>query len=81
MEEKSSISVDIDKQLLLKFKSICVLKELTMSGEIEKMVRDWVTENEGSAPPESAPAPEPPEEGSGELSDEIEEQAEKDIKL
>jgi hypothetical protein len=84
MEGKSSVSVDIDKQLLLKFKSICVLKELTMSGEIEKMVRQWVSEHDGSAAPGEEPPPEPlggGTSGQEELSDNIEEQVEKDVKL
>ncbi len=51
---KTSVSVDIDKQLLLKFKSICILKETTMSEEVEKMVREWVQKSEGSAAPKPA---------------------------
>ncbi len=46
---KASISVDIDKEILLKFKSLCILKETTMSEEIEKMVREWVADNKGSS--------------------------------
>jgi len=50
MEEgpKASVSVDVDKQLLLKFKSMCVLKEVTMSEEIEKMIKEWVEKNKNS---------------------------------
>ncbi len=83
---KTSVSVDVDKQLLLKFKSLCVLKEVTMSEEIEKMIREWVQNNEGvqNTPPTAAPSTETPVEqpkSSTDISDEIEEQVEKDIKL
>lgn len=94
--EKASTTVEIDKELLLKFKSICVLNELTMSEVIEEMVRGWVSKNEGKKPPkpetepraehEAGPGPEgagevkPPEaqgQEAEELSDKMEEQAEK----
>jgi hypothetical protein len=83
---KTSVSVDVDKQLLLKFKSLCVLKEVTMSEEIEKMVREWVQNNEGvqNTPPTATASTETPveqPESSTEISDEIEDQVEKDIKL
>lgn len=80
--ERASTTVEIDKELLLKFKSICVLNELTMSEVIEEMIRDWVSKNEGR---KHSHRPEPAEESSQEagpgddeeLSDEIEEQVEK----
>ncbi len=88
--EKASTTVEIDKELLLKFKSLCVLKEVTMSDEIEEMVRDWVARNEGAKPAapepggetaqgdESPPAQKPKKKAPDieELSDEIEEQVE-----
>jgi hypothetical protein len=83
-EEKASLSVEIDKDVLLKFKSMCVLREHTMAEEIEKMISDWVSLNEspGQASPNTAdknpedttkgtgkPAGQPPkEETSGEAS-------------
>ena len=90
--EKASTTVEIDKEILLKFKSICVLKEVTMSDEIEEMVRDWVARNEGAEPAapepsgeteqgdESLPAQEPKKKvpDTDELSDEIEERVEGD---
>ncbi len=41
-------TIEIDKELFLKFKALCVLKELKISGEIEKMIRKWVEEAEAS---------------------------------
>ena len=87
-KEKSSLSVDIDKELLLKFKSMCVLREHTMSEEIEKMISDWVELNKGEPASPRTGAPKPsteqtktkPEDQSpdtGDLSDRLEEQAEK----
>ncbi len=90
--EKASTTVEIDKEILLKFKSICVLKEVTMSDEIEDMVRDWVSRNEGAEPAapepggeaaqgdESLMAQEPRKKASetDEISDEIENQVEGD---
>ena len=82
-KEKSSLSVEIDKDLLLKFKSMCVLREHTMAEEIEKMISDWVSLNkdvEETPKPESPPANQPAKQGGPEnkdLSDELEDQAEK----
>ncbi len=42
--EKTTTTIEIDKELFLKFKSLCVLRELKISGEIEKMIREWVEE-------------------------------------
>jgi hypothetical protein len=80
--EKASTTVEVDKELLLKFKSMCVLNELTMSEVIEETIREWVKKNRGRKhSPGPEPAGEAPQEGgpgdSEELSDEIEEQVEK----
>ena len=92
-EEKASLSVEIDKETLLKFKSMCVLREHTMAEEIEKMISDWVSLNQN--PDQASPKPKPaeqteqkpagkPEEAAGgeasgeeDLTDDLEEQAEK----
>ena len=50
-KEKASTTVDIEKELLLKFKSICVLKEVTMSDIIEELIRGWVAKNESKDGP------------------------------
>jgi len=85
-KQKSSLSVDIDKEILLKFKSMCVLREHTMSEEIEKMISDWVELNKGEPRPTDSGAPKAEQETSkpaeqptesGDLSDSLEEQAEK----
>jgi hypothetical protein len=41
---KTTTTIEIDKELFLKFKALCVLRELKISGEIEKMIRSWVDE-------------------------------------
>ena len=75
--EKASTTVEIDKALFLKFKSLCVLKETTMSEQIEHMVREWVNQNEepGAKPQEPPEAPEPMGEPA-EVEDQIEEKTE-----
>ena len=40
--EKTTTTIEIDKELFLKFKALCVLRELKISGEIEKMINQWV---------------------------------------
>ena len=40
--EKTTTSIEVDKELFLKFKSLCVLKQLKMSGVIEELIKDWV---------------------------------------
>lgn len=35
-------TIEVDKELFLKFKALCVLKELTISGEIEKLIKSRV---------------------------------------
>jgi len=42
-------TIEVEKELFLKFKALCVLKELKISGEIEKLIRGWVEEAEKSA--------------------------------
>jgi len=76
--EKATLSVEIDKELLLRFKSMCVLRERTMSEEIEHMLRDWVELNHDQ---KTVVSPKPqqknPEPEGDDLSDKIEEEAEK----
>ena len=44
-EETLTTTIEVNKDLFLKFKAFCVLKETTLSGEIEKMIRKWVDTN------------------------------------
>ncbi len=44
--ETITTTIEIDKQLFLKFKALCVIKELKISGEIGKMIIRWVEETE-----------------------------------
>ncbi len=44
--ETITTTIEIDKDTFLKFKALCVLKEKTISGEIEALIRKSV---EGSA--------------------------------
>lgn len=85
--EKASATIEMDKELLLIFKSVCVLKEVTMSSQVEAMIRDWVARNSDAEPgsgmagtknSESLFAQEPGKKspGTDELSDEIEKQSE-----
>ena len=52
MSDKSNritTTIEIDKDIFLKFKALCVLREKKISGEIEKMIRDrlgQLSENE-----------------------------------
>lgn len=41
-EERMTTTIEIDKELFLKFKALCVLNEATLSGEIEKLIRKRV---------------------------------------
>lgn len=43
--EKTTTTIEVDKELFLKFKALCVLRELKISSEIEKMIREWVGKN------------------------------------
>jgi len=47
-EEASTITttIEVDKETFLKFKALCVLKELKISAEIEKLIRRWIDETE-----------------------------------
>ena len=74
--EKATLSVEIDKELLLRFKSMCVLRERTMSEEIEHMLRDWVELNQNpdqKTPVSLKPQQKTPEPEGDDLSDKIEE--------
>ncbi len=39
-------TIEVDKEAFLKFKALCVLKELKISAEIEKLIRRWIEETE-----------------------------------
>lgn len=41
-DETITTTIEIDKELFLKFKALCVLNEATLSGEIEKLIRKRV---------------------------------------
>ena len=43
--ETITTTIEIEKDLFLKFKSQCVLKELKISEVIQKMIERWVKEN------------------------------------
>ncbi len=48
-QETITTTIEVNKELFLKFKALCVLKELTISGEIEKLIKsrvDQLTEGE-----------------------------------
>jgi Ribonuclease G/E len=40
--EKLTTTIEVDKELFLKFKALCVLKEDKMSSVIENMIKSWV---------------------------------------
>ncbi len=40
--EKLTTTIEVDKELFLKFKALCVLKESKMSSIIEDMIKGWV---------------------------------------
>ncbi len=42
MVEKITTTIEVDKELFLKFKSLCVLKQLKMSDVIEESLKSWV---------------------------------------
>jgi len=42
-------TIEIEKELFLKFKALCVLKELKISSEIERLIRKRVEELSESA--------------------------------
>ena len=54
MEEKKPetmvTTIEIDKELFLKFKARCVLKEEALSGEIEKLIKKRVDQLSGTLP-------------------------------
>jgi hypothetical protein len=41
-KETITTTIEVNKELFLKFKALCVLKELTISGEIEKLIKSRV---------------------------------------
>ncbi len=47
-EEASTITttIEVDKETFLKFKALCVLRELKISSEIEKLIKRWIEEIE-----------------------------------
>ncbi len=47
-EEATTITttIEVDKETFLKFKALCVLKELKISAEIEKLIKRWIDEIE-----------------------------------
>ncbi|MBI4181680.1 MAG: hypothetical protein HY520_01805 [Candidatus Aenigmarchaeota archaeon] len=54
--ETMTTTIEVDKELFLKFKALCVLNETTISGEIEKLIRKRV-EQLASDNPLSSPMP------------------------
>jgi hypothetical protein len=42
--ETITTTIEVNKELFLRFKALCVLKELTLSGEIEKLIKSRVEE-------------------------------------
>ena len=42
--ETITTTIEVNKELFLKFKALCVLKELKLSGEIEKLIERRVNE-------------------------------------
>jgi hypothetical protein len=40
--ETITTTIEVDKDMFLKFKAFCVLNEITISGEIEKLLRKRV---------------------------------------
>ena len=42
--ETITTTIEVTKELFLRFKALCVLKELTISGEIEKLIKKRVDE-------------------------------------
>jgi hypothetical protein len=42
--ETITTTIEVDKELFLKFKALCVLKELKISSEIERLIKRRVEE-------------------------------------
>jgi hypothetical protein len=40
--ETTTTTIEVDKELFLKFKALCVLNETTISGEIESLIKKRV---------------------------------------
>lgn len=45
--ETITTTIEVEKELFLKFKALCVLNETTISGEIEKLIRKRVDQLAG----------------------------------
>lgn len=45
--ETITTTIEVDKELFLKFKALCVLNQTTISGEIEKLLRRRVEQLAG----------------------------------
>ena len=41
-EDTMTTTIEINKEMFLKFKALCVLNETTISGEIEKLIKKRV---------------------------------------
>ena len=41
MAERITTTIAVDRDLFLRFKSQCVMKESTVSGEVERMMKQW----------------------------------------
>ena len=44
VKEKMTTTIEVDKDLFLRFKALCVMTETTISGEIEGLIRKKVEE-------------------------------------
>jgi hypothetical protein len=42
IKETMTTTIEVEKEVFLKFKALCVLNETTISGEIEKLLRKKV---------------------------------------
>ncbi len=40
--ERITTTIAVDRDLFLRFKAQCVMKEATVSGEVERMMKEWV---------------------------------------
>lgn len=45
-DNQSELSLYIPKEMKLKFKSICAVKELSMSEVVKTLIQGWINENE-----------------------------------
>jgi len=42
--ETITTTIEVNKDIFLKFKALCVLREVTISSMIEKMIKRWIEE-------------------------------------